>query len=84
VNSDTFVIKGLGGRRSLKGSVSIGGAKNAALKVLAASILFRDGFRLTNVPDIEDVLRMNELLEHISINNFVLTLPLKIVTLEYT
>lgn len=57
-----FVIKGLGGKRSLAGTIPVRGAKNAVLKAMAASLLFADPVRLTNVPNIEDVARMAELL----------------------
>jgi UDP-N-acetylglucosamine 1-carboxyvinyltransferase len=43
-----------GGRR-LEGSVSISGAKNAALKLMAAATLTGERCRFTNVPEIEDV-----------------------------
>lgn len=59
---DSFVINGLGGRKILTGEVSIKGAKNAILKVLAASILFKDEVTVTNVPEIEDVKRAFEVL----------------------
>ncbi|MBI2039268.1 MAG: UDP-N-acetylglucosamine 1-carboxyvinyltransferase [Candidatus Niyogibacteria bacterium] len=55
-----FVIQG---GKTLKGRVAVGGAKNHALKLLAASILFDSPVELTNVPQIEDVFRMSELLE---------------------
>ncbi len=62
-----FTLNGLGlgqgGKRRLSGSVSVGGAKNAALKVMAAAALFDDAVELSNVPEIEDVNRMSELLE---------------------
>ena len=60
--NEFFRIVGSGGARTLKGEIRIAGAKNAALKVLAASILFRDPLRLTNMPDIEDVDRISDLL----------------------
>jgi UDP-N-acetylglucosamine 1-carboxyvinyltransferase len=60
--SEHFLIKGLGGKRTLSGKVSIVGAKNAALKGIAASLLFRTPLTLTNVPEIEDVSRMLEIL----------------------
>lgn len=59
---DSFVIKGLAGKKTLKGEIAIKGAKNAILKVLAASILFKDEVTVTNVPDIEDVHRSFEVL----------------------
>lgn len=55
-------IKGLSGKPSLSGTVTIYGAKNAALKAIASSILFRSPLTLDNVPDIEDVSRMLEII----------------------
>jgi len=60
---DYFEIKGLSGQRTLAGSIKVGGAKNAVLKVLAASLLFKNEVTISNVPDIEDVKRILELLE---------------------
>lgn len=57
-----FLIEGLGGRRALCGDVQIRGAKNAALKGIAASVLFRTPVAFTNMPEIEDVARMLEIL----------------------
>src|SRR5690606_1171901 len=57
-----LIIEGLAGQRTLTGKLEIGGAKNAALKMLAASILFKDEVTLTNVPAIEDVHRLIEIL----------------------
>lgn len=59
-----FVVEGLGGARGLRGTIAVRGAKNAVLKTLAASILFDDSVTIDNVPDIEDVSRVLELLEH--------------------
>jgi UDP-N-acetylglucosamine 1-carboxyvinyltransferase len=64
---DRFIITGLGGAKTLRGELVIGGAKNEVLKVLAASALFKDGFTLANVPNIEDVERMLELLEDLGV-----------------
>ncbi|MEI7720270.1 MAG: UDP-N-acetylglucosamine 1-carboxyvinyltransferase [bacterium] len=60
---ERFVVEGLTGKHSLVGEVRVGGAKNAVLKILPASVLFEDEVLLENVPDIEDVQRMRELLE---------------------
>lgn len=59
---DSFVIKGLAGKKTLRGEIEIKGAKNAILKVLAAAILFKDEITVTNVPAIEDVHRAFEVL----------------------
>lgn len=57
-----LVIKGSAGKRTLSGEITIAGAKNAALKAIAAGILFKGPLRLENVPEIEDVSRMLEIL----------------------
>ncbi len=59
---DKFLVQGLGGKKKLNGTITVGGAKNAALKVMASSILFKDTLVAHNVPDIEDVKRMSDLL----------------------
>ena len=46
----------------LSGDVTIKGAKNSALKLMAACTLTEGTFRLNNVPDITDVRLMSELL----------------------
>ena len=60
--SNALVIKGLAGERTLHGTVRITGAKNAALKAIAATVLFRDTATLTNIPEINDVEKMFDLL----------------------
>ncbi len=50
------------GGTALTGTVAISGAKNAALKLLAAATLTGERCRLTNVPEIEDVRVMAETL----------------------
>jgi UDP-N-acetylglucosamine 1-carboxyvinyltransferase len=64
---EKFVIQGLGGERTLSGEISVNGAKNAVLKAMAASFLFADDVILKNVPDIEDVARMEELLSALGV-----------------
>lgn len=53
--AERFVVEGLGGKKTLSGEIRVGGAKNAILKGLAATILFEGDVLLTNVPQIEDV-----------------------------
>ena len=65
MNNDIFHIRGLGGRRKLSGTITIGGAKNSATKIMAASILFKDEMRVSNIPEIEDVHRMADLLTNL-------------------
>src|SRR3990167_1196960 len=60
-----FVIEGLAGEKTLQGEIEVRGAKNAALKALPASVLFEDEVTFENMPEIEDVKRMRELLESV-------------------
>jgi len=53
-----FVIEG---GQKLRGEIKINGAKNAALKIIAASLLSSDKILIKNVPDIEEVNRLLEL-----------------------
>ena len=55
------------GGRPLSGTVAISGAKNAALKLLAAATLTGERCRLTNVPEIEDVRVMVQTLTEIGV-----------------
>ena len=50
------------GGRPLRGTVHVSGAKNAALKLLAAAVLTGERCRFENVPEIEDVRVMTEVL----------------------
>ncbi|HEX9284302.1 MAG TPA: UDP-N-acetylglucosamine 1-carboxyvinyltransferase, partial [Nitrospirales bacterium] len=59
---DCMVIQG--GRR-LAGEVRISGAKNAALPILASTLLSTGTCTLTNVPDVRDVLTMSKVLTHL-------------------
>jgi UDP-N-acetylglucosamine 1-carboxyvinyltransferase len=56
--SEYFSIKGAAGKRTLEGTIEVGGAKNAVLKAIAASVLYKTPLHLSNVPHIEDVSRM--------------------------
>lgn len=49
---EQYIIKG---GKPLVGEVTIGGAKNAALGVLAAAIMTNEPVRINNLPDISDV-----------------------------
>jgi len=53
------------GGRPLAGSVRVGGAKNSALKLMAAALLAPGLTTLRNVPDISDVALMAEVLERL-------------------
>ena len=65
---ERFVIEGLAGKKTLRGSIAVHGAKNSALKAMAASLLFKRALTLSNLPDIEDVRRMADLLEHLGVS----------------
>jgi UDP-N-acetylglucosamine 1-carboxyvinyltransferase len=56
------------GGRPLLGEIPISGAKNAALKLMAASLLTPEPLTLTNVPRLADVRAMAELLASFGIN----------------
>lgn len=60
MKEEKFVIQG---GKPLKGEIEVRGSKNAALPLLAASALFIEPVTLRNLPLIEDVLRMVEILE---------------------
>ena len=49
----------------LRGEVTISGAKNSALPILAATLLGTEDIILSDVPRLEDVRVMIEVLEHL-------------------
>ncbi|CAN5810946.1 UDP-N-acetylglucosamine 1-carboxyvinyltransferase [soil metagenome] len=55
------------GGRPLRGRVQISGSKNAALKMLAAATLTGERCKFTNVPEIEDVRVMVEVLRDLGV-----------------
>ena len=59
---EKYIIKG---GAELKGEVTIGGAKNAALGILAASIMTDEDVLVENIPDVNDINVMLEAIEHI-------------------
>ncbi len=59
---EQYIIKG---GQPLKGEVSIGGAKNAALGILAAAIMTDETVTIENVPDVRDVRVMLQAIEGI-------------------
>ena len=62
---DYFLIEG---GTPLAGEVVISGAKNAALPILAASILVEGQTRLSNVPSLNDVRTMLGLLRALGVD----------------
>ena len=55
-----YIIKG---GNPLVGEVEIGGAKNAALAILAAAIMTDETVQIDNLPDVNDVNVMLEAIE---------------------
>jgi UDP-N-acetylglucosamine 1-carboxyvinyltransferase len=55
----------INGGKKLSGEIKIVGAKNAALKIIAASLLSKDKCIIKNAPNIEDVSRLIEILKDI-------------------
>ena len=60
-----FVIEG---GYALRGEVEIGGAKNAALPIMAATLLTSDYCLLENIPDIEDTRLLLSLLDGLGVS----------------
>jgi UDP-N-acetylglucosamine 1-carboxyvinyltransferase len=59
---DVFKVSGNG---PLHGEIQVGGAKNAALPILAATLLTNETVVLKNVPDLSDMRFMIEILQHV-------------------
>src|SRR5687767_1857855 len=60
--SDRYVVRG---GSPLRGEVTVGGAKNSALKLMAATLLAPGSFRVGNVPSIADIYVMALVLERL-------------------
>ena len=61
------LLRVTGGAR-LEGSVAISGSKNATLPIMAAALLTDQPVELVNVPDIEDIETMAEMLRHLGVS----------------
>jgi UDP-N-acetylglucosamine 1-carboxyvinyltransferase len=61
---DKFLIDG---GQPLKGDIEASGAKNAALPILAASLLTAEPLELTNVPQLADIATMHALLAQMGV-----------------
>ena len=59
---DVFKVSGNG---PIYGQIEVGGAKNAALPILAATLLVEETVVLRNVPDLSDMRFMLEILRHV-------------------
>jgi len=64
-----LIIKG---KKKLSGSINISGSKNATLPILAASLLVDKAITLKNVPLVQDVYTMINLLKFIGLNVMIL------------
>lgn len=69
------------GGKQLKGHVAISGAKNEALKVMTTCLLTDQEINFQNIPNLEDVTQMKNLLSHIGVSinesNQILSLQAK-------
>ncbi len=61
---ETFIITG---QAPLAGEISVGGAKNVALKILIASLLTDEEMVISNVPNLRDVVSLIEVLKSLGI-----------------
>ena len=55
----------INGGNPLTGEIYVAGNKNAALPILAATLLTDDGCMIENIPEIKDVISMMTLLENL-------------------
>ena len=55
------------GKATLIGSITIPGSKNAALPIMVASLLSENGLYIKNLPILQDILTMKQLLENFGI-----------------
>ncbi len=62
---EAFIINGFAGEKPLHGEISVRGAKNDVLKMIASSFLFQDAVHIANVPDIADVSSLVSLTENL-------------------
>ena len=76
---DKFRIRG---GRPLHGTVTISGAKNAALPAMAAALLTAEPLRLQNVPMVRDIITMGKLLAFMSAKVSTAELPSTAYTIE--
>ena len=67
------------GKNKLKGSISVHGAKNAALPILVSSMLSNEDLILNNVPRVDDI---NNMLKLISFYGGILKINRKTITLN--
>src|SRR5437016_3079141 len=63
--SNSFEITG---GRELKGEITPQGAKNEALQIICATLLTPEKVTISNIPDIRDVNKLIELLQHMGVS----------------
>ena len=68
----------ISGGQPLRGQITISGSKNAALPIMAASLLTEEPLRLRNLPKLADIVSMRSLLEQ----HGVVTTPVHAVAEE--
>ena len=76
---DKFLIKG---GRPLHGTVSISGAKNSALPVMAAALLTSEKVSVHNIPKVRDLITMSKLLAFMGAKVSIAELPASDYTIE--
>ncbi|HTK82484.1 MAG TPA: UDP-N-acetylglucosamine 1-carboxyvinyltransferase [Bacteroidota bacterium] len=62
---DKFLVQG---GTKLKGKVTIGGAKNAAIALMPATLLASGKYRFTNIPELRDIATMSKLLQMMGVD----------------
>jgi len=58
----------INGGKKLNGEVTISGAKNAALPILAAGLLSAGRHRVANVPQLADVITLGRILQNMGVS----------------
>ena len=66
------------GKATLRGSITIPGSKNAALPIMVASLLSKNGLYLENLPALQDISTMKQLLGNFGIKTYSSNDSLKI------
>src|SRR6202140_5369342 len=69
---DKFLIKG---GKALRGTVSVSGAKNSALPVMAATLLTADRVTVHNIPKVRDLITMSKLLAFMGASVSITEIP---------
>src|SRR6201988_1698892 len=69
---DKFLIKG---GKALRGTVSVSGAKNSALPVMAAALLTSDRVTVHNIPKVRDLITMSKLLAFMGASVSITEIP---------